>query len=49
MAWFHGAAHRLPTLGGRGVEFAKAFAADVWADRWEAVFREVTAVAGPSS
>jgi glycosyltransferase involved in cell wall biosynthesis len=34
MKWFHGNADRLATMGQRSSQFAGAFAADVWADRW---------------
>ncbi len=41
MVWMHENGHRLPELGQRSRALAGAYTAEIWADRWEAVFREL--------
>lgn len=41
MQWMHANQQRLPELGRRSRSLAGAYTAEVWAERWETVFREL--------
>ena len=41
LTWMHENAARLPQMGARGPAMAAAYAAEVWADRWQQAFRGV--------
>jgi glycosyltransferase involved in cell wall biosynthesis len=41
MAWMHGAHARLPEMGRRSVELARAYSAGMWATRWHEAFVEL--------